>query len=674
MSIRSRLVKSDILSTFNNVNYKVVEAVRYAVGIHPRTRVAGLSRANTFSVDMATGNIYVTPVDDLEVAKGYLTHENGHRSVFPASSAGSLAFIATIKSLIPSAADDEVIAVANIVADTFSDYVLYKMGLGKNLAKRIPDFMSKADPVDLGMTYKLLVYKAIEYAVKREEKTISRETLTNATRWLMKEKGADPVLAWKAEYLAAELIAETESLLGVYTPKDVANFLLNPFRAKSAPALKFLVRIAAEILRENMAMGYTASMFQQAQSGSGSSYQVQIQQPHQAGSNGSSNGADTDRGSSEGVGSEKEGEEGSEGGETGGDLERQGKGREKEGGASGGEGDAEKDDGSKGKGGRKPKEKGEGGEGVDIVPSKIDVTDVHKAITIAARGFGLGTPGVGAVIEQIFSRQVEEAVREFIEKIKITFTQNDYKVYKPSGFQKRRSELWLHPRGEPDEDSILMEPRKLLWRVTYHVPSPRGRLSIAPASVPEKLIVVQDESGSTNAEFHSSNVLSVEAFVSLIVMAGLRYKNGAKEIDVVKFSDGVFHTYNGSDEVKAGVKVIIPHPMSGGGTNIVGAVNYAISQATRNTALVVVTDAVIDDETANIIGETLRSEVDQGRIGFVVFIVVNPLDVPALDILRSHLTGRNSVVAHVKNAEDLFQVAQTLMQHILTVYASASQA
>jgi len=295
---------------------------------------------------------------------------------------------------------------------------------------------------------------------------------------------------------------------------------------------------------------------------------------------------------------------------------------------------------------------------------------MQKAIEIGSKSFGIDPGAMGVAIEAVFSEKLKEAVRKLLEKLKLAFAQNDYKTYKPSGYVKKQSLLWLKPYGEPDEDSMLQEPRKLLWTVTYKIPSQRGKLMMAPASVPEKLIIVQDESGSTTAPFGATNVVSAETLVSMVVAAGLKYKKGAKEIDVIKFSSHYDHVYSGNSEVEACTKLFIPSSISGGGTEIIKAVKYALTKTKKNTALVVVTDAVIGDYEADKLGEMLKSAADRGKVGFVVFIVVNEEEVPAINIIRKHLQGRNCIVEHIRNPDDLIQVSNNIMTHILKVYSS----
>jgi len=627
---------------YEPLNKRVVERVKSTIGVNPRTRVAGVN-PETFSVDISTGDIYVSPVERDEIAEGYLTHENGHRAVFPASSAGSIAFISSVKAKAGNAPEEEVIAASNIVADVFTDFTLFKSGLGRELSKKVPDFVSKATPADLGMTLKLLIYKAIELASRNNKYTISQELLEKASDLLVKEKGADQRVIAEAKDLAWTLITETESTLRIFSPREIALCLMNPFTSTDAPWLGFLSEIAARLIESNRDLGLPP-----LSQGMGCSC---------GGGGGSATG------SSVGRSGDKAGQPTTSG--TGSSGKRSGE-------ESKGEGGRGEERGSRGgSSGELEKSKGEGTEGVDIVPGQIDVTDVQKAVAIATASFGVYGPAVGTTIEAVFSKAIRDAVKRFLEKIKLVFATNDLKTYSPSGVQKKKSVLWLKPSGEPDEDSVLMEPHKLLWTVVYKVPHPRGRLAIAPAKAPEKLIIVQDESGSTMDSFGSTNVVSAEALVSMIVTAGLRYKNGAKEIEVIKFSTHRELVYSGTDEVQASVKLLLPAGISGGGTDIVRAVKYALGRASKNAALVVVTDAVIDLYEAEEVGQMLKNAVDSKAVGFVVFIVVNKEKVETINIIKKYLEGRNSIVEHISTPDDFIQVSNNIMRHILTVYSGA---
>jgi len=639
--------KNDILDEVNEVNKKVVEKVKSKCGLNPRTRVVGFTR-DTFSVDIYTGNIYILPDVDKDALEGYLTHENGHRVAFPVSSAGAIAFTSAVASYAPDATVEEVKKATRIVTDAFSDYILYRVGLGQELIKRLPDFERRIKIRSVSMAFKMLVYKSIESAEKRNSKYIDDKDLDSAYKKL--QKVADPNIVKRAYEIAAKFLNEAEKVLNVFTPNEIASFLLNPFKAGLVPKLTFLAEIAAELIKADREVRGNPP---------------EAQQPSQCnasgGASGSVSGSSTS-GSSEKDVSRDKGREGSQANEQKKDQQG-GDGKHKNKEPNRGE-----ERGNEGKGGHE-KDDEDRVEGADVAITKMDIVDVRQAVRMLNSGFGVHLGMTSLAIESVYSEKIREAVKSFLEKVKLVFAQNDFKLYKPSGFEKKQSDLWLKPKGEPDEDSVLMEPRKLLWKVSYHVPHPRGRLTVAPASVPKNLIIVQDESASTDDEFYGASVASAEAFMSLVVLGGLRYKGGAKNISVLKFSYDVEETYKGNDEVTAGVKVILPHAGAGGGTNIEDAVEAAIWRAEKNTAIVVVTDALITDDVAENVGKSLRHAIDVGKVGFVVFLVVNKEDEPSIEIIRKELSGKNAVVGHVKNADDLVQTANGIMNHILKVYS-----
>jgi len=640
--------RGSAIDELNEVNREVAERVAKKIGVNPRTRVVGF--LDTFTVDISRGYIYAKPSVDREVAEGYLTHENGHRSVFPASNAGWMAFASAIKALAPDASNEEVVKVANAVADVFTDYALLSAGLGSELAKRTHEFIMTCSIDSFAMVFKVLMYKAIENAARRGSKQVSAEDLENARRWLA-SLFKHPEVVDEARNLAVEFVSMTNDLLTSYKPKDIAEFLLNPFRASHAPPLAYLAKVAAELIRRDKESEDQQSRqqcpfpSQKPCTGSGGSSKSQ------QGSGGSTN-RESPPSRSEKPEQRKEGEKGKSGADK----------NEKEHGESS----------SNIRGGESGEERRGSAEDLDIALSNVTATDVQQAMVIMSKGFGVNIGGGGVeAIEKVFSDKIREAVKKLLEKLNLVFAQNDFKVQRPSGYEKRTSELWLRPSGEPDEDSVLMEPHKLMWRVVYRMPHQRGRLHNAPATVPKKLIVVQDESGSTLDGFGGASVLSVEAFVSLVTLAGLRYKNGAKEVEVLKFSDYVDVTYSGSDEVEAGVRIMMPHRGAGGGTNIVRAVREALWHAEKNAAIVVVTDAEIPNYEAEVIGSELRRAIDSGWVGFVVFVIVNERDVASIDVIKKSLQGKNAVVEHVKNADDLVQLSNNIVSHILTVYSSS---
>lgn len=602
MSIRTSLsTRDEYISACESVNRKVVDRVKRTTGINPRTRVVGYH--DTFAVDMSTGDIYVARVDP-SVVEGYLTHENGHRSAFPVTSAGTIAFTIAVKSLVSSADDASVMSATNVVSDAFSDTILLHLGLGKQLAKRVGDFLSKLNYLDPLMAFKSLVYKSIEIAASEGKDRIPLETVGRAKDELAKlfphgARTLDRVFATTVEF-----VKRTEELLKYTHPPKVSSFFLNPF-VEIPPTLSYLANTAAELLR------------------------MEQEVPPPSGGECKSGGAS---GQSQRQSSSKGGSKGRAGGN------------------SGGEGTERKVDIERG----------------DIEPGEIDPMDVHRAITIAQKGFGTDVWNAAVYIDLLYSEKIRRSVQKLIERIRLLYVHQDRAEHEPSGFKKKRTDLWIQPYGEPDEDSVLKEKHKLLWKVEYKVPHRRGKLFRSPAEVPEKAVLVMDESGSTLDPFGQANVISVEALVLLLVAAGLRYKGGAKEISVVKFSSWVEKVYRGGDLVEACSKVIVPHKRAGAGTNIIEAVRVGISEATKNSALVVVTDLVISEVDAEKIGKMLKTATESGKVGFTVFVVVNAKKNEAvLDIIRRELSGRNFVVAHVSSADDLENLGNTIIGRII---------
>lgn len=598
--------RDDYIEECKVVNRRVSEAVKKATEINPRTKIAGYS-SNTFTVDTTSGEIYVIKVKP-EVLEGYLAHENGHRSLFPASTAGSIALISAVGALSPNASQQDVVAASNVVADAFSDTMLHYSGLGKILSKRVPDFISRVKSLDALMAFKVLIYKAIEKASYEGRSNITVEDLSIVLSDVKKLYPAYRELLNDVFDIAKKFVMQSDKLLSFEKPSNIAKFLLNPFTVSIAPYIAFLAEIAVELLWINK-NGNTSDSGGM-QSGSDETDQKHRQTPSQR----------SDGSSSEG----------------------------------------------RSKSLMLSKQEGRDVEGNDIEPTVVDPSDVQKAMMIMHRGFGMDVYVSAASIERLFSDKIRKGVLKFIEKIKVLYAQSDKKTYKPAGFRKEMTDLWLHPLGEPDEDSILKEKHKLLWKVEYKVPNPKGRMDLTPANVPEKLVLVIDESGSTMNEFGQSNIISVEALISMLVAAGLRYRGGAKETTVIKFSDGVAKVYSGKDTVEACTRVLLPHQYAGGGTNIVKAVDVGLNEATKNSALVITTDLEISNDVAELIGKKLKHASDRGAIGFTVFVVVNQnKNEEVLNIIRKYLTNRNAIVAHVSNVDDLENLGNTVISRVL---------
>ncbi|MEM1830185.1 MAG: hypothetical protein QXH21_07355 [Ignisphaera sp.] len=594
----------DYLEECRAVNRRVSEAVRRASSVNPRTKIVGYSQ-DTFYIDVSTGNIFVTKVKP-DVLEGYLAHENGHRSLFPVSSAGSLAFVSAVGANASWASREEVIAAANVVADVFSDIMMLRLGLGGILSKRVQDFIDRIENVDTLMAFKVLMYRAIELASKENATLVNRMHLDTALEEMLNRFTAAREVFDYVYRVALEFIGRVNIVLRTETPTDIAKVFLNPFTAQNTPYLGFLVKAAVELLNANREMSPRASTGgagswgdQQQQGRSTSSYPFTAQ--------------------------------------TSGDM------------ADGATGIGETDV-----------------EGVDIEPGEIDASDVHKAVAIMKNVFGVDVGDGGVVIERLFSGKLRKAVEKLVERIKLLYIQNEKKMSKPSGFRKEVTDLWMYPVGEPDEDSVLKERHKLLWKVEYKEPHPRGRIYEIPSSVPEKVVLVIDESGSTLESFGSSNVLSVEALISMLVVAGIRHRGGAKDVSVMKFSQDASKVYSGGDVVEACTKILVPYRYAGGGTNIVEAVKIGISETTKNSALVVVTDLEIPVDVANDIGRMLRTSIESRRVGFVVFVVVNQKkNDEALDAIKRHLADRNSIVAYISSVDDLEILGNTVISRIL---------
>lgn len=602
MAQTTAVSRDEYLEECRAVNRRVSDAVRRATSINPRTKVVGYSR-DTFSVDVSTGSILVAEVEP-DALEGYLAHENGHRSLFPASTAGSIAFVSAVGLEAPWAGRQDVISAANVVADVFSDSMLLRVGLGRTLSKRVPDFVARVRSLDALMCFKVLLYRAIELASKENATLIERKHLEKAVRDLEATFRSDQALINRVYRVASEFVNQMNRVISVEAPTNIAKVFLNPFKASSTPHLGFLVKAAVELLHISREVPPSPSAG--GEGGQGGQRGQPAGSPQPSPSKGGSASARATKA-----------------GET--DLE-----------------------------------------GVDIEPGEVDAADVHKAIRIMKYSFGVDVGEGGVAVEMVFSEKIRKAVEKFIERIRLLYVQNEKRLSTPSGFRKEVTELWLHPMGEPDEDSVLKERHKLLWKVEYKVPHPRGRIDVAPSSVPERVVLVMDESGSTLESFENSNVLSVEALISMLVVAGIKYRGGAKEVSVVKFSQGVSKVYSGRDVVEACAKILVPHRRAGGGTNIIEAVDVGISETTKNSALVVVTDLEIPVDVADEIGRKLRASAESGRVGFVVFVVVNQKkDDSVLDVIGKHLSSQNSVVAYVSSAGDLENLGNTLISRIL---------
>ncbi|MEM4620217.1 MAG: hypothetical protein QW607_08380 [Desulfurococcaceae archaeon] len=588
--------KDKYLDTCRIVNKSISESIRRASSINPRTKIAGYTK-NFFYVDISTGNIFVVPIESVDVLEGYLLHENGHRSFFPASTSCSMAFISAVALNVPWASRQEVVSATNVVADVFSDSMLLRLGFGKTLSKRVQDFINRVKSLDALMCFKVMMYKAVEIASKENDTLIRQKHLDESFKELVSLFPSNQVIISKVYEIARKFVYKLGSVFAYDTPTDIGKVFLNPFKASNAPQLEFLVKTAVKLLHINKELSLNQSSHE--------NNQQEDQQNNNSLQNTSS--------------------------------QRIGTGFE--------------DDSV---------------EGIDIEPSEVSVTDIHKSIWLMNNVFGVDVEKTGIAISMVFSEKIKKTVEKFIEKIKILYIQNDKRYTSFSGFRKEITDLWIHQMGEPDEDSILKEKHKLLWKVEYKEPHLKGNTMIAPSGVPQKVVIVMDESGSTFDAFEDINVLSIEALISMLSLAGIRYRGGGKEISVLKFSNDVVKVYIGSDIVKSCMHILLPHNQVGGGTNIIKAVDVGINESTKNSALIIVTDLEIDPDVADKIGRKLRTAIDSGRVGFVVFVIVNQRkDNSSLDIIKKYLSSQKSIVAHVSNADDLENLGNTLISRIL---------
>lgn len=240
--------------------------------------------------------------------------------------------------------------------------------------------------------------------------------------------------------------------------------------------------------------------------------------------------------------------------------------------------------------------------------------------------------------------------------------------------------FYENPEGDIDIESVAARKVKptepLLTEYDIRLRRRKG-LRYLTKAVPEHVVLVIDESGSTDLRLSDDPPVTIklaEALVGLGVVYGLRRLGGAKRATVVKFADKVKVTYSGStSNMKRVVSEILGRPRSiGFGTRIEKAVDKGIEETGRNDALAIITDAEIEPFQAQYINQRFREATRSGSVGFLVFMVLNR-DVGEirgiLDTVSEGLPRDRSLVAVVSDMREFKRAMQNLGRKMQLAYA-----
>lgn len=643
------------LAKCREINKKVSASVEKATGVRPRTKVKGFG-ADTFSVDISTGEISVIEVPEPD---GFLIHENGHRSAFPASTAGFMAFTSAIHVFCGGRCRaDSVRTAANVVIDVVSDYMIARLAdneTAQKLIQRLDVLKELCRGTQSPSTvYKLLVLEALREKFFPSSGKRHGDAVAEAKKHLQGVAQLSPYIEREVEKLVYETLGAFHSFHSMSTlteMKQMIKYMLSPNKDRllgdASSFLQTMANIAGRLaMLEEIAGGDVGGCDRNKSGGRGD----QSCGGADRGGSGENHRQETGKTSS-GEQREKAGS-GQPNREQGTEGTSSGEQREKTGGGKHGE--------------KRDPEAG------DVEISNVTYEDIQNALSIMRWGFGIDMGAGGAAIEAVFSDSLAVAVRKLLEKMISVFSHSSTTIAS-TWFTKEQTDLWLHPSGDPDEDSMLKEKHKLLWRVEVKRPVARPGAMASLVSAPEHLVLVIDESGSTYQKFADTDasVLSVEAFIASLVYSGLRHRGGAKKVKVIKFSDDVELTYDGSDPIEVGKKIILPFNGAGRGTDLVTAVKLALWQAKNRSAMVVVTDLVVPTNMAEHVGEILKSAVDSGKLDFLVFVIVGGDDSAneAVEVLNKIVKGQRVIISRVKSAGDLVKLGNNIVATITNSYA-----
>ena len=237
-----------------------------------------------------------------------------------------------------------------------------------------------------------------------------------------------------------------------------------------------------------------------------------------------------------------------------------------------------------------------------------------------------------------------------------------------------RTPLWTSPTGEIDDESRLIEDRKPLWDVWKANPNYKIRRD-RRHTVPKRVIVAIDESGSTTDKFSDDiniPIHVVEKILALSLISALKGVGGARKIRTIKFSDNVEVSPKDMPTDQGAVSILLWMKKPFQGTNIIDATEEAIKLTTRNDALILITDAEIPEDVAMTVTEKIREALNARKIGFVAVLVINNERTNGYEVLEKELssypTALVGIIMPSKGVEEIIKFINKAVTKIVEVY------
>ena len=323
----------------------------------------------------------------------------------------------------------------------------------------------------------------------------------------------------------------------------------------------------------------------------------------------------------------------------------------------------------------------EGGKGFvhplnpDMYISYMSPEDVYLLLTLSRnKSFRVYKRAI-EVLTKIYVKQVSEYFNKILKKItgevNMLIAMKKRKSYEE---KPARLPLWVAPHGDIDEESLLIEKRKVKWDVWVKNPNDRIR-SERRLIVPKRVVVVVDESGSTTSIYSEDipvPIHLVERILAMYVTAALKAVGGGRKIRPIKFSTDVEVTPRDLPTSRGLTVLLIPMSNPYQYTNIVGAAKEAIRLARRNDAIILITDAEIDVDIAREVAGMIKKALSTGRVGFVTIAVVNNEKTDGFKVLREELANVPTAIVEIlmpsEGMKGLVGFIKKVVDRVATVY------